>query len=399
MRVNGAVGGALVFGAALGAAVPAGAGEPIELSGNAWHQAVCSRAIAPGQARCHAHVRVDWRGTLLAGKAATASRNVAPSGYAPADLRSAYAITATGSRTTIVAIVAAYGYATAEADLAVYRAQYGLPACTSATGCFIKLNQNGGTSYPGANTGWAQEQALDLDMVSAMCPNCRIMLVEATNSSIANLAAAVDLAVARGAGVVSNSYGSSEAGTAPYSSAYDHPGIAITASAGDNGYGAQFPASAPGSIGVGGTQLVRAATARGWSEVAWSGTGSGCSAMYAKPKWQTDRLCTTRMETDIAALADPATGVAVYGPTGAGTASGWLIFGGTSVAAPLIGGIYGATGARPTAATKLWASRAAGLNDVTSGSNGQCGGTYFCTSAPGFDGPTGNGTPKGVVAF
>jgi hypothetical protein len=150
---------------------------------------------------------------------------------------------------------------------------------------------------------------------------------------------------------------------------------------------------------VGGTQLVRAATARGWSEVAWSGTGSGCSMVYAKPSWQNDRLCTTRMETDIAALADPATGVAVYGPTGSGTASGWLIFGGTSVAAPLIGGIYGAAGARPSAASKIWAARATGLNDVTSGSNGKCGGTYFCTSAVGFDGPTGNGTPKGVVAF
>lgn len=384
--------------------VSAHAREPIERSAvfnNVFHQAICSRAVGIGQARCHANLRVDLAGNFLRGKPAAAATNVKPSGYAPADLRSAYGVTATGNGKTIVAIIDAYGYANAEADLAVYRAQYGLPPCTTANGCFIKINQNGGTSYPAANTSWAQEQALDLDMVSAMCPDCRIMLVQANNNNLGNLASAVNTAIAKGASVVSNSYGGPEAGTRVLAPFFNRPGIAITASAGDDGYGVQFPATAPGVIGVGGTTLTRdTTTARGWSEKAWSKTGSGCSAMYPKPSWQTDKLCTNRMQNDIAAVADPATGVAAYGPTGSGTASGWLMFGGTSVSAPLIAGIYGATGAKPNGASKLWAAAASGaLNDVTTGADGQCKGLYFCTAGEGFDGPTGNGTPRGTGAF
>jgi subtilase family serine protease len=344
-------------------------------------------------------MRVDLKGTPMAGRSPAASKSVPPGGFAPADLRSAYSITSTGSRTTLVAVVDAYGYPNAEADLAAYRAQYGLPACTTANGCFVKINQSGGASYPAYNQSWAQEQALDLDMISAMCPNCRIMLVEASSNSQANLAVSVMTAISKGATVVSNSYGGPESGTAALAFAYNHAGVAIVASAGDSGYGAQFPATAPGVIGVGGTSLRRASNARGWSETAWSAGGSGCSKVFAKPSWQTDKLCTTRMETDISAVADPSTGVAVYGPTGTGTASGWIVFGGTSVAAPVIAGIYGATGARPTGASKIWAAKGNGLNDVTSGANGSCGGTYFCTAGTGFDGPSGNGTPAGQAVF
>ena len=296
-------------------------------------------------------------------------------------------------------MVDAYGYANAEADLAVYRRQYGLPACTHLNGCFMMLDQNGGARYPKYNAGWAQEQALDLDMVSAMCPNCRIMLVQASNANNSSLAAAVATAIARGANVVSNSYGGDESGVQGYASFYSsNRGVAITASSGDSGYGASFPATAPGVIAVGGTTLTRANNARGWSETAWNGAGSGCSAVFAKPVWQTDKLCAMRMESDISAIADPATGVAVYGPVGRLTNSGWMVFGGTSVSAPIIGGIYGATGARPNAASKIWSSRAA-LNDVTSGNNGSCGGTYFCVAGTGYDGPSGNGTPAGPGAF
>ena len=388
---------------AMGMGTVARADEPVERGrGGEFHKAVCSRSHGPGEARCHAHVRTDARGEDLDGRegraAPAVAPNVVPSGYGPADLRSAYKVTATGAAATIVAIVDAYGYPKAESDLAVYRAQYGLPPCTTANGCFIKINQTGGTNYPTTNTGWDQEQALDLDMVSAMCPNCKIMLVQASSATLANLATAVNTAVSKGALVVSNSYGGGESGSSAYASAYNHPGRAITVSSGDSGYGVQFPASAPGAIAVGGTTLTKSGNARGWNETAWASGGSGCSGTYAKPAWQDDKLCTARIEADIAAVGDPATGVAVYGPNSRSVSS-WLVFGGTSVAAPLIGGIYGALGVGPVnAAQKIWASRSS-LNDVTSGSNGSCGGTYFCTAGTGFDGPTGNGTPNGPGAF
>ncbi|MBV9931742.1 MAG: peptidase S8 [Alphaproteobacteria bacterium] len=370
------------------------ANQPVERSGNHYHKVACDRGNAPGTARCHAHVVTDAAGNELT---ANVSPNVTPSGYGPSDLRSAYNITTNG--TTTIAIVDAYGYPNAEAHLGVYRSQYGLPACTTANGCFKKVNQNGVQgSYPATNTGWDQEQALDLDMASAMCPGCKIVLVQATTASYANLAQAVRTAAGiAGVTVISNSYGGSEAGTTSYEASYNQPGKAVTVSTGDSGYGVQFPASSPHVIAVGGTNLVRASNSRGWSETAWSSGGSGCSTVYAKPSFQTDALCTMRMEADVSAVGDPNTGVAVYGPT-SGNQAGWMVFGGTSVSAPLIGGIYGVTGHTPTGAASIYANKAS-LNDVTSGTNGSCGGTYFCTAGAGYDGPTGNGTPNGVAPF
>ena len=394
--------GAVLLGAAVfdhGSAIARG---PVQVSAHGgiayFHQAVCDRNVRPGVARCLAHVRTDQQGNILSPHAA--GRGVVMNAaYTPADLRSAYKISAMGSFSTFVAVVDAYGYPNAQADLAIYRSTFGLPPCTRTNGCFIQIDQNGGTNYPKYDSGWAQEQALDLQMVSVMCPNCKIMLVEAKSANNNDLAAAVSKAIALGANVVSNSYGGDEVGVSAYASAYSHPGVAITASAGDNGYGPLFPASAPGVIAVGGTSLSKASNSRGWSETVWSYTGSGCSAVFPKPIWQTDRLCTARMVADIAAVADPGTGVYVYGPSGGrSTQSAWLIFGGTSVGAPLIAGIYGATGAKPNAAAKIWATPSA-LNDVTSGNNGTCGGTYFCNAGPGYDGPTGMGTPAGTGAF
>lgn len=361
------------------------------------HRAACARDDRPGHMHCHAHVIVRADGAPLGGAATTIS--LTPSGYGPADLRAAYSATTTGSPGTIIAIIDAYGYPKAESDLATYRAQFGLPACTKASGCFTRIDQRGGTTTPQTDIGWAQEQALDIQMASAMCPNCRILLIETDDDSIDNLAAGVRLAVAKGAAAISNSYGGTEPGTRAYALTYKHPGIAMTASAGDAGYGAEFPASAPNVIAVGGTKLVRAPnTLRGWKETAWAQTGSGCSAIYPKPLWQTDTLCTKRMMNDVAAVAAPATGVAVYGPIGPVSTSGWMVFGGTSVGAPLIAGIYAAAGVKPTGARSLW-RHPGDLFDVTAGSDGQCGGTYFCTSQTGYDGPTGNGTPKGKAAF
>jgi hypothetical protein len=392
--------------AALGSALAVGSASaapditmPVQLSGNVYHRAVCPRAGPKSTAaECHAHVVTDARGMIMLGKV-KADLLTAPRGYGPGDLRNAYKVTSAGSPTFTVAVVDAYGYPNAERDLGVYRTQYGLPACTTANGCFRKVNQNGGTTYPSANVGWEQETALDLDMVSAMCPSCHILLVQASTASYGALATSVNTAVRLGARAISNSYGGGEYGSSYYESAYNHPGVAITVSSGDDGYGVEFPASSPHVTAVGGTTLRRASTlgGRGWTETVWAGAGSGCSAYYAKPTWQTDGLCRRRTVADVAAVADPYTGVAVYGPTGS-YASGWMVFGGTSVAAPLVAGIYGVNGGSFSYGSNPYAHKTA-LFDVTSGTNGACGGTYLCTGALSYDGPTGLGTPNGVSAF
>ena len=368
-------------------------------SGNVFHVAVCG-AAPQGYARCHAHVVTDSRGNPLAQMFARPGlgRNTTPSGFGPTDLHSAYNVTTSGSASVTVAVVDAYGYSNAEADLGTYRAQFGLPACTTANGCFRKVNEAGQQSnYPRNNTGWEQETALDLDMVSAMCPNCHIILVEASTSSFNDLAEAEMTAANLGAHAISNSYGGGESGSQSFEAAYNHPGVAVTVSSGDSGFGTQFPASSPHVTAVGGTHLVRVSGGRGWSESAWVDGGSGCSTIYAKPSWQHDTLCTKRMEADVSAVADPNTGVAVYGPASS-RSSAWLVFGGTSVAAPLVAGVYGNNGGSVNYGSNPYGATTA-LNDVTSGTNGSCGGTYFCTAGAGYDGPTGLGTPNGVTAF
>jgi subtilase family serine protease len=353
---------------------------------------VCPGSVV-GTAHCHSWVRVDPSGRPVT--------NTTPRGYGPAELQSAYVLTSlalsSGAGQTI-AIVDAYDAPNAEADLAFYRSYYRLPACTTANGCFKKVNQTGGTTYPKADGGWAQEISLDLDMASAICPNCNIILVEATSPTFANLSAAVDQAAAMGATVISNSYGGSE-----YSSEvsdqlhYNHPGIAVTVSSGDAGYGVEFPAASQYVIAVGGTSLKTASNGRGWTETVWSGAGSGCSAYITKPSWQTDGGCARRTVADVAAIADPNTGVAVYDSYSYRGSAGWMVFGGTSVAAPVIAGVYALSGGTNNAAQSLYGASA--LFDVVSGSNGSCGGSYLCTGVAGFDGPTGNGTPNGTGAF
>jgi subtilase family serine protease len=294
------------------AAASAAVAEPVEREGSVYHVAVCKRAIPDSQARCLAHVVTDSKGNVLWEPAGARST---PLGLGATDLEAAYNITTTGSSKTIVAIVDAFGYPTAEADLGMYRAQYGLPPCTTANGCFIKLNQKGRKNkFPDENVGWAVETALDLDMASAMCPSCKIMLVEADTNSFKNLAKAEDTAAAKGAHVISNSYtGGDKANITKFAESYHHPGIAITAATGDDGYqGGAFPASSPYTTAVGGTALTKNANvARGWSETAWGGAGSGCSKFAAKPAWQTDKGCKMRMMADVSAVASPATAVAI----------------------------------------------------------------------------------------
>ncbi|HEX8109815.1 MAG TPA: hypothetical protein VF516_18920 [Kofleriaceae bacterium] len=234
-------------------------------------------------------------------------------------------------------------------------------------------------------------------MASAICPNCKILLVEGDTNSFANLAAAVNTAASLGAHVISNSYGGGEAGTAATEAAYNHPGIAVTASSGDSGFGVEFPASSPHVVAVGGTSLRTAANTRGWTETVWSGAGSGCSTVYAKPSWQTDTGCAMRTVADVSAVADPNTGVAVFAPSSR-SRSAFLVFGGTSVAAPLIGAVYANNGGTVNFGSDPYAHTSA-LFDVTSGSNGTCSPAYLCTGGAGFDGPTGLGTPNGTAAF
>jgi subtilase family serine protease len=388
----------LSAGILLGAFSIASAAEPVERSGDTYHVAVCPRVIPDSEARCLAQIVTDSAGRPLV---QTAGPNTTPRGYGPADLASAYNITTQGSSSTIIAIVDGYGYPDAEANLAVYRAQYGLPPCTTANGCFTKYNAEGHKkNYPAFNVGWAQETALDLDMASAMCPNCTIILVEGKTGQIKDLAVAEDTAAALGAHVISNSYRNPEKGGRPYQASYNHPGIAITAATGDDGYGIGFPAASPTVIAVGGTHLVKSNTSRGWTETVWGGAGSGCSRRFeAKPPWQTDTGCQTRMAADVSAVADPGTGVAVYGPLNQ-TAKGWFVLGGTSVATPIIGGVFANNGGPVNAASSLYANPGA-LYDVTSGTNGPCPGepAYYCNGEVGYDGPTGLGTPNGNTAF
>ena len=402
------------------AAVP---GEPYNWLPRSHHQ-VCS---SPAQvaAKCEALLLTNANtGNPLASVSYV-------SGYTPTDLNSAYKLLAlppVGSNFSwngkTVAIVDAYDNPNAASDLLKYRKQFNLPLCsTSSTspstsdlvGClFTKANQNGAASpLPGGNTGWGQEIDLDIEMASASCPNCKILLVEASSNSFTNLAAAVDRAATMGASAISNSYGGGEffsETSSTYNSHFNHSGIAITAAAGDSGYGVEFPAASQYVTAVGGTTLTKNTSARGWGETVWSGTGSGCSSYVPSLSYQPKiGNCTHRIVADVSADANPNTGVAVYDSYGSSGNANWYVFGGTSVATPLIAGIYVSAG-NTIKYNEYPYAHTANLNDVVSGSNGSCTSRSFfggnntanaalCQAFTGFDGPSGLGTPNGILAF
>jgi subtilase family serine protease len=353
----------------------------------------CERESVQG-ARCYALQRTDVGDAINSSITAAFAPGVQPSGYGPQDLASAYKLPggSAGAGQT-VAVVDAFDNPNAEVDLGVYRAHYGLPACTTANGCFKKVNQNGVRgSYPKSDPGWGQEESLDLDMVSAVCPNCHVILVEVSSS----FEAGVDAAVKLGATEVSNSYRSPEFNASE--AAYIHPGIPITASAGDSGYRTGQPASYATVIAVGGTTLTRSSSARGWTETVWGGTGSGCSTKVAKPSWQSGSVfqCAKRTMNDVAAIGDPETGVAIYDSYGKPRQTGWLEFGGTSVSSPIIAAVYALSGTATSVndASGIYAHPTL-FNDVTKGHNGRCAIAYLCNGEVGYDGPTGLGTPIG----
>ncbi len=355
--------------------------------------AACGPA-EPGSARCFAlQVATSGAPPNLCGT---------DSSYIPCDLQTAYNLpSATNGKGHTVAIVDAFDDPSAESDLAVYRSNFGLPACTTADGCFRKVNQTGGTSYPGPpppNDNWPLEISLDLDMVSAICPNCHILLVEAHSDQDNSLFVAENEAATLGATEISNSWGGADGlGEASLDLAFDHPEIPITASTGDSGFGVEYPAASPYVTAVGGTTLLPAGNPRGFTETAWSGAGSGCSVGETpQPSWQhgvgIDPSCHGRADADVSAIADPSHGVYTY-DTDNGV-SGWVDVGGTSVASPIVASVYALTSSATTRSPSYIYSHTSGLNDVTSGSNGSCGGSDLCTAGAGWDGPTGLGTPE-----
>lgn len=389
------------------------------------HQRTCW-APRSGVAECQARVVTN----------ANSNRPLATSsfsnGYRPSDLTSAYnlpALPLAGSNFVwngkTVAIVDAFDNPNAATDLLAYRKQFNLPLCSTINplptvndlvGClFTKVNQNGTANpLPIANVGWGQEIDLDIEMVAANCPSCRILLVEATSNFYSDLVTAVDQAALLGANSISNSYGGSEfsvENTAAYNGHFNHPGIAITVSSGDSGYGTEFPAASQYVTAVGGTSLSKTTSGRGWNETVWSGAGSGCSRYIAKPTWQPKiGTCSNRVIADVSAVADPFTGVAVYDSFGSTAGNNWFVFGGTSVASPIIASIYAqagnAGGLNPGITYGEYPyTHAASLNDVNVGSNGRCTSRFtrtnaaLCTGVVGFDGPSGLGTPNGLLGF
>ncbi len=371
------------------------------------HARVCD-TVVEGEMQCYARVSVDNTGSPMA------ATTPPPAGLSPAQLLAAYGLSgkAAGTVGPIIAIVDALDAPTINSDLHTYNSTFGLPqlpncndAIKSATApCFQKLNQRGvAGKYPSTSSSWALETSLDVETAHAVCQNCRILLIEADNSISTNLGLAVDQAVAQGATIVSNSYGSTESSTETTNDVhYTKSGVVFIFSSGDHGYSVSYPAASPYVVAVGGTSLFISTTTGAYiSESTWSGAGSGCSLYEAKPSWQKDTGCAKRTVADVSAVADPNTGMAIYDSTLYNNKKGWFKVGGTSLAAPIIAAVYALSGNIGTTPASLpyTLTSSTTLHDIVSGSNGSCGGSYLCTALAGYDGPTGLGTPKGFGAF
>lgn len=412
---------------------------------------LCTVVASPGYAHCDGY-SLTPAGQQAVGstfKSASSAQRTKlsgspPNGWGPADYQSAYGLTAAsasmGKGQVVAIVVVGHNNPSIESDLAVYRRQYGLPACTVASGCLHEFDEHGGTNYP-TNELWAVETTIDVDMVSAICPNCTIWVVEANTIALADLAVAENTAAALGANAISNSWGAPETGMSNYASAFNHPGIPITAAAGTGqgdykGFSSvqEIPAAFSTVIAVGGTAVLPTPNARGWTDFLWMPVISGCSSLVSKPSWQHDAGCSTRTVSDISFSM---VGQAVYSSFN----NGWWMLYGNSSAPPAIAAIAAMSGTRANNASFLYTPAAiANLNDVTLNSdatnpiggsgdgaqnaNGTCvapgnwssgvqpfsylrgtsssgGGlpAYLCSAVTGYDAPTGNGTPHGVGAF
>ncbi|GAA3432710.1 peptidase S8 [Kutzneria kofuensis] len=364
---------------------------------------------------------------------ATPLRTTEPAGYSPSELATAYSLPANSRSTATIAVIGAGVDGNLAADLATYRATFGLPACTEQSGCLRLLDYTGGPQVAPQQSGQgaaieeevAAETSLDVDMASAACPSCRLMYVSVpwqdaiddNDVSTGDFAAAVRTAIKAGASAVSISYGYTADVTNTHGdtlAALSHKGVAITASTGDEGFNGgvhqSWPSNLPGVVAVGGTTLPAAG-----KETAWSLAGSGCETAFAKangqPKAVTAACNGHRAAADVSADADPSTGVAVYdtyAPTG-DEPNNWLVIGGTSASSPYIAGLYARAGhlSAVDGPNTLYAAKASAFNDVTSGNNEifhHCAdfpgsGSAVCNAGPGWDGPTGLGSPHGLAAF
>jgi subtilase family serine protease len=321
----------------------------------------------------------------------------APTGLTPATIKSAYGFSTSagvGSGKTI-AIVDAYDDPTAEADLGVFSAQFGLPACTTANGCFKKVSQTGTTRYPRANSGWALEISLDVQWAHAIAPGAKILLVEASSASTSNLMTAEDYA--RGhAQYVSNSWGGSEfSGESSYDPHFVQSGVSFFVSAGDNGLPAEWPSASPKVISVGGTTLHFNSSGNVTSETGWSGGGGGCStyetvtsAQSAFSGYAQVNCAGKRATPDVSLDADPASGVSVYDSTKYNGQSGWWVVGGTSASSPMWAARSADAGVVVDSAYVYGASIS--YRDITSGNNG-------ASCLVGFDLCSGRGSWVGVT--
>jgi subtilase family serine protease len=389
----------------------------------------CTTPGTPERMQCFALVRTDV--------VPSASQNAAQmrtdgetcpfsQGYCPNDLQAAYDLPSlkAGSGKT-VAIVDAYGYKHAASDLATFRKTMGLKACDTDTKCLRIVNQEGHSSplppEPPASDDWKGEESLDLDMVSGICPNCKIILVQANNDYTSNLYTGVKTAGSLGAKYIGVSWGGSPEGSD--NPIFHQAGVVITAAAGDEGGGGSYgggpiqPCTYTYVVCIGGTHLVHSGNKRGWGETVWNdwtfdecggpcgATGSACSKKIAKPSWQTDNGCKMRSAADTSATASLRAPVIVYNSE----EGGYGLYGGTSESTQIIAGVYALAGnaASQMGASYFWKHHAGHVNDVTSGNNLDAGlgvtcassVPYICTARVGFDGPTGWGTPEGVEAF
>lgn len=314
-----------------------------------------------------------------------------PSGLAPAIIESVYNFSGalTDGAGATVAIVDAYDDPTAASDLATFSSQYGLPACTTANGCFTKVNQTGGSSLPAANSGWALEISLDTQWVHAIAPGAKILLVEASNAFTSSLYAAEDYASAH-ASYVSNSWdGGETSNEASSDTHFAHAGVSYFVAAGDSGLPATYPSASPKVISVGGTTLHFSSGAF-QSESAWSSGGGGCSAYEPATPAQAGFAtygqvgCNgARATPDVALDADPQSGVSVYDTTAYSGQTGWFTVGGTSASTPMWAAESAVNSLAVSSATVYGTTIP--FRDITTGNNG-------APALVGYDLATGRGS-------
>lgn len=393
-------------------AVQAATGIAASAAAERFTAANTCAAPAPGKITCDAQVLVKRNGKPVHPKVKKlrARHDIANTGLpapqqmTPAYLQQAYDLTylsANRGSGDTVAIVGVYDDPAAASDLANFRSTYGLSPCTQADGCFQQLNEQGqGSPLPAENNNWAEEESMDIEAVSALCPNCKIDLVEADAADAQDLQAAVSAAVGAGANQVSIS-GDGIYTQNPFTD-FSSPGVSIDVATGDGGAlppgEDAYPAALPYVTAVGGTTLQpsnsSAPTARGVAETAWSGSSAGCDTQEQPLPYAPANGCSGRSYADVSADADPSTGLTVYDSP----AGGWFDGGGTSLAAPLVAAFQAITGVNGS--TPQWAyADAANLNDPASGSTGACPGelSVLCNATTGYDGPTGAGSISGQI--